>query len=245
MGLFDAAVSSIPVVGSIYAGARGEEMQRKAAAAQRRAAEKGVLEQRAAYTDIGGLLDPYSQAGQMSMQQLLGMNSPTLGDFEYGGTVDQFMAPDVAMQQQAGREAIGQGFGARGALNTSAALNAMQRNAAQIQAQAYSDAYQRQQADKANAYEQYLNKFRSAYQASADRRATLSDVMGQGYGATGTLANARLGTAGNVANLYGNIGNANASSATAGMNSLAGGQAAGGQLLQIAGLGQNMGWWGK
>lgn len=229
-------LSAVPVVGDVYSGYRAQDMANDAARAQRKAAQKAELEYSNAYNDISGIYDPFVQTGATSLQQLMAMQSPEMGQFEYNRDIGEFMAPDVALQQQAALEAVQQGFGARGALNSSAAQKAMQRSAAQIQAQAYKDAYERQRADKADQYQMFRDRFAAAQQATQDRRNTLGSIAQMGYGASGSLAGARQDKATGIGKAYGLQGEANAAMAQAPMNALQGWGNAGKSLTELAAL---------
>ena len=142
-------------------------------------------------------LMPYKQAGDTSLNQLMGQMAPD-GYFNqtYTGQ-DIYSDPSYQFRLQQGQDAIQSSAAAQGGLLSGATLKALQNYGQESASQEYSNAYNRFNADQTNRYNR------------------LSNLVGIGQNAAAQVGNAGAQTAQAVAN-----------NTMAGANSIAAGQVA-------------------
>ena len=162
--------------------------------------ERGRQEIRQGYNDVSGLYDPYRQSGQVALSELQNLvydpNQYQMPeDFSFGGTVQDYLDPSMAFQQQQMQNAVNASGASQGSLLSGANLKALQDRSAQLAQTDYGNAFNRQQTERGNAYTEYLNKFNMSQQMNSERYRRLADLTSQGFNATQGTANARFGGA--------------------------------------------------
>lgn len=170
-------------------------VQKKAAQTQAASADKASQIQLDMYNQTRQDLDPYKQAGDTSLNQLMGQMAPD-GYFNqtYTGQ-DIYSDPSYQFRLQQGQDAIQSSAAAQGGLLSGATLKALQNYGQESASQEYSNAYNRFNADQTNRYNR------------------LSNLVGIGQNAAAQVGNAGAQTAQAVAN-----------NTMAGANSIAAGQ---------------------
>ena len=188
-----AVVGAATVAGSMYSSRQAG----KAAKTQAASADRASQIQRDMYDQTRKDLDPYKQAGDTSLSQLMGQMTPD-GYFNqtYTGQ-DIYSDPSYQFRLQQGQDAIQSSAAAKGGLLTGATLKALQNYGQESASQEYSNAYNRFNADQTNRYNR------------------LSNLVGIGQNAAAQVGNAGAQTAQAVAN-----------NTMAGANSIAAGQVA-------------------
>ncbi len=186
------------VFSDIVTGIGGAIAAPKVAREQRKGVREAQDLYQQGYEDVAGMYDPYQQAGQQSMAQLMsgmasGEFSPEMGDFQYDRSVSDFLDPNVDYQTQQANRALEQSAATGGQLRSGATLLGLQEQAQQFANQAYQQAYQNMMQDKSFAYNQFTNQFNVQAQNARNRQAMLQNMMSQGLGATGAVAGARQG----------------------------------------------------
>ena len=188
-----AVVGAATVAGSMYS----SKQAGKAAKTQAASADRASQIQWDMYDQTRKDLDPYKQAGDTSLSQLMGQMTPD-GYFNqtYTGQ-DIYSDPSYQFRLQQGQDAIQSSAAAKGGLLTGATLKALQNYGQESASQEYSNAYNRFNADQTNRYNR------------------LSNLVGIGQNAAAQVGNAGAQTAQAVAN-----------NTMAGANSIAAGQVA-------------------
>jgi len=189
------------VVGAAAVGAAGSAYASKksssAAQTQAASADRASQIQWDMYDQTRKDLDPYKQAGDTALSQLMGQMTPD-GYFNqtYTGQ-DIYNDPSYQFRLQQGQDAIQSSAAAQGGLLSGATLKALQNYGQESASQEYSNAYNRFNADQTNRYNR------------------LSNLVGIGQNAAAQVGNAGAQTAQAVAN-----------NTMAGANSIAAGQVA-------------------
>ncbi|MDN5621777.1 MAG: DNA transfer protein p32 [Acinetobacter sp.] len=185
--------AAVGAAGSAYAGKQSS----KAAKAQANSADAASQIQWDMYDQTRKDLDPYKQAGDTALNQLMGQMTPD-GYFNqtYTGQ-DIYSDPSYQFRLQQGQDAIQSSAAAQGGLLSGATLKALQNYGQESASQEYSNAYNRFNADQTNRYNR------------------LSNLVGIGQNAAAQVGNAGAQTAQAVAN-----------NTMAGANSIAAGQVA-------------------
>ena len=185
--------AAVGAAGSAYAGKQSS----KAAKPQAASADAASQIQWDMYDQTRKDLDPYKQAGDTALSQLMGQMTPD-GYFNqtYTGQ-DIYSDPSYQFRLQQGQDAIQSSAAAKGGLLTGATLKALQNYGQESASQEYSNAYNRFNADQTNRYNR------------------LSNLVGIGQNAAVQVGNAGAQTAQAVAN-----------NTMAGANSIAAGQVA-------------------
>lgn len=189
------------MVGAAAVGAAGSsyasKQSSKAAKAQANSADAASQIQWDMYDQTRKDLDPYKQAGDTALNQLMGQMTPD-GYFNqtYTGQ-DIYSDPSYQFRLQQGQDAIQSSAAAQGGLLSGATLKALQNYGQESASQEYSNAYNRFNADQTNRYNR------------------LSNLVGIGQNAAAQVGNAGAQTAQAVAN-----------NTMAGANSIAAGQVA-------------------
>ena len=191
---------------AIAGGAMASSASKKAAKTQAASADRASQIQQENFEQTRKDLMPYKQAGDTSLNQLMGQMAPD-GYFNqtYTGQ-DIYSDPSYQFRLQQGQNAIQSSAAAQGGLLTGATLKALQNYGQESASQEYSNAYNRFNADQTNRYNR------------------LSNLVGIGQNAAAQVGNAGAQTAQAVANntmagansiAAGQVGSANAWSNTA------------------------------
>jgi len=185
--------AAVGAAGSAYA----SKQSSKAAKTQAASADRASQIQWDMYDQTRKDLDPYKQAGDTALNQLMGQMTPD-GYFNqtYTGQ-DIYSDPSYQFRLQQGQNAIQSSAAAQGGLLSGATLKALQGYGQDMASQEYSNAYNRFNADQTNRYNR------------------LSNLVGIGQNAAVQVGNAGAQTAHAVAN-----------NTMAGANSIAAGQVA-------------------
>ena len=193
---------------------RAAEMQRDVAAEQldlqRRMYEEGVARQQ-----------PFLEAGQGALNQLI----PLASQYEQFG-MDQFQQdPGYQFRLEEGMKALDRQAAARGGLISGGALKAAQRYGQGLASQEYQNAFNRYQAERA-ARLQPLQSLAGVGQTTAQQLG----AAGQAYGQAGSNVLGQM--ASNVGNLGTSAAQARASGYVGGANALMGGLSTGLGFMQ-------------
>jgi len=218
------AAAAIGAAGAVAGGAMAARGAKKAAQTQAASADRASAIQQANFEQTRKDLMPYKQAGDTSLNQLMGQMTPD-GYFNqtYTGQ-DIYSDPSYQFRLQQGQDAIQSSAAAKGGLLTGATLKALQNYGQESASQEYSNAYNRFNADQTNRYNR------------------LSNLVGIGQNAAAQVGNAGAQTAQAVANntmagansiAAGQVGSANAWSGAA--NNL-GGMAAAYEIMNKKGV---------
>ena len=185
--------AAVGAAGSAYASKKSSS----AAQTQAASADRASQIQQENFEQTRQDLAPYKQAGDTSLNQLMGQMTPD-GYFNqtYTGQ-DIYSDPSYQFRLQQGQDAIQSSAAAKGGLLTGATLKALQNYGQESASQEYSNAYNRFNADQTNRYNR------------------LSNLVGIGQNAAAQVGNAGAQTAQAVAN-----------NTMAGANSIAAGQVA-------------------
>ena len=187
------------VIGAGVVGAAGSayasKQSGKAAKAQAASADRASQIQQENFEQTRKDLMPYKQAGDTSLNQLMGQMTPD-GYFNqtYTGQ-DIYSDPSYQFRLQQGQNAIQSSAAAQGGLLTGATLKALQNYGQESASQEYGNAYNRFNADQTNRYNR------------------LSNLVGIGQNAAAQVGNAGAQTSQAIAN-----------NTMAGANALAAGQ---------------------
>lgn len=173
-----AVVGAATVAGSMYS----SKQAGKAAKTQANSADQASAIQQANFEQTREDLMPYKQAGDTSLNQLMGQMTPD-GYFNqtYTGQ-DIYSDPSYQFRLQQGQDAIQSGAAAQGGLLSGATLKALQNYGQESASQEYGNAYNRFNADQTNRYNR------------------LSNLVGIGQNAAAQVGNAGAQTAQAVAN---------------------------------------------
>lgn len=200
------AAAAIGAAGAVAGGAMASRGAKKAAQTQAASADRASQIQQENFEQTRKDLMPYKQAGDTSLNQLMGQMTPD-GYFNqtYTGQ-DIYSDPSYQFRLQQGQDAIQSSAAAKGGLLTGATLKALQNYGQESASQEYSNAYNRFNADQTNRYNR------------------LSNLVGIGQNAAAQVGNAGAQTAQAIANntmagansiAAGQVGSANAWSNTA------------------------------
>ena len=188
----------------------GAGASRDSAEAQQRALAQQLAERKNAYKDVTGLYSPEMRMGGVALRDLNQMayqDIPSQQDFQYGKTIDDFLDPSMAFQQEQMRRNVDQSAVSGGGLYSGNTLKELQDRGAQLAQTDYANAFNRMDKDKSNAYTEFLNKFNSERSATADRWSRLSAIAGMGQNAKGVTAGARTGLSNQTSDILGQQGN--------------------------------------
>ena len=167
----------VGAAGSAYAGKKSS----KAAETQAASADRASEIQQENFEQTRKDLAPYKQAGDTSLNQLMGQMG-TNGYFNQNFTgQDIYSDPSYQFRLQQGQNAIQSSAAAQGGLLSGATLKALQNYGQESASQEYGNAYNRFNADQTNRYNR------------------LSNLVGVGQNAAAQLGNAGAQTAQAVA----------------------------------------------
>ncbi|MDM1720529.1 DNA transfer protein p32 [Acinetobacter towneri] len=189
------------VIGSAAVGAAGSayasKQSSKAAKTQAASADRASQIQQENFEQTRKDLMPYKQAGDTSLNQLMGQMTPD-GYFNqtYTGQ-DIYSDPSYQFRLQQGQDAIQSSAAAQGGLLSGATLKALQNYGQESASQEFSNAYNRFNADQTNRYNRLSNLVGIGQNAAAqvgNAGAQTSQAI-----ANNTMAGANSITAGQVA----------------------------------------------
>ena len=197
-----AVVGAATVAGSMYS----SKQAGKAAKTQAASADRASEIQQENFEQTRKDLAPYKQAGDTSLNQLMGQMG-TNGYFNQNFTgQDIYSDPSYQFRLQQGQNAIQSSAAAQGGLLSGATLKALQNYGQESASQEYGNAYNRFNADQTNRYNR------------------LSNLVGVGQNAAAQVGNAGAQTSQAIANntmqgansiAAGQVGSANAWAGTA------------------------------
>lgn len=195
---------------ALVGGAMSSSASKKAAKSQAKSADAASQIQQENFEQTRQDLMPYKQAGDTSLNQLMGqMGADGYFNQTYKGDEFNFQAdPSYAFRQQQGQDAIQSSAAAQGGLLSGATLKALTQYNSNLASQEYSNAFNRWQSTDNNNYERF-----NADQINRYNR--LSNLVGIGQNAAAQVGNAGAQTSQAVAN-----------NTMAGANSIAAGQVA-------------------
>jgi len=219
-GITAAIIGGAAALGGAAIGAVGA---RSASRAQARAAQQGIDAQERMLERQIELQEPFRQAGlgaQNQLLTLLGLPGGVAGSAEYGSLTRPFSQtdfqadPGYGFRMSEGMKALERSAAARGGLLAGATLKGINRYGQDLASQEYQNAFNRYQIER-NA-----------------RLNPLQSLMGAGQTSTNQLTGA-MGQAGQgIAQSYGNLGAARASSYVGGANAAMGGLQGIGSMAQ-------------
>lgn len=205
------------LLGSLASSYFGNKAAQSAANAQRDAINNQIAEARQAYKDVSPYFQPYYDTGASALSELKSYDPTTqFGDFAYGKSVDDFLNPAMAYEQQQAQRALEASAAAKGGLYSGAAMKALQDRAQQIGRTGWEAAYNRMNQDKTFAYGQFTDKFKAAQANNAAKLQQLQSLASSGFNAAQALGNLRTGQSSQLQQAFGQLGNVNAQSASMG-----------------------------
>jgi hypothetical protein len=199
-GIAAAVIGGAAALGGAAIGAYGAN---KAAKEQTKAARQAIDAQERMLERQIGLQEPFRQTGITAQNQLLtllGLPGGTAGGAEYGsmarpfGMSDFQTDPGYGFRMSEGMKALENSAAARGGLLSGATLKGVSRFGQDLASQEYQNAFNRYQVER------------------AARLNPLQSLMGAGQTATNQITGAMGQTGQGIAQGYGNLGQARASS---------------------------------
>lgn len=160
-------------------GGGAEKSAKSAAKAQMAMLEKQIAEQRAAYADTQGLYKPYQQAGLGGLESYLALLGQSGDEAQQQAIAGLEQTPGYQAQLQAGQRAVLQNASATGGLRG----GNVQQGLAEFGSGLFGNYYQ-------------------------NMLGQLGGLQQQGFNTQTNLANARMGTAGQIGQTYANMGQA-------------------------------------
>jgi hypothetical protein len=151
------AAAAIGAVGAVAGGAMAASGAKKAAKTQAASADRASEIQQENFEQTRKDLAPYKQAGDTSLNQLMGQMG-TNGYFNQNFTgQDIYSDPSYQFRLQQGQNAIQSSAAAQGGLLSGATLKALQNHGQESASQEYGNAYNRFNADQTNRYNRLSN----------------------------------------------------------------------------------------
>ena len=182
----------------LLAGGIGGWLSSDAEEEQAKAQQQAIEEQRRIlegnFQTAKGYLDPYSQAGSQALGQYQNYD-PSLNqqDFSYDRSVESFLDPSIAFQQDQARRQLEASAGAQGGLYSGAQMMALQDRAQNIGQLGYQQAFQNQQTDRNFNFQDYTNRWESKRLDRNNRMNQLKGIVDLGANAAGNMAQMRMG----------------------------------------------------
>lgn len=143
-----------------------------------------------------GLYQPYANLAPKYLSQLESgiangdFNQPTLGDFSYDKTAQDFLDPSLGYQQEQIRKSIEQSAVAGGGLNSGKTLRDIMGSAQKIGETGYNNAYNQMTADKSFNYQDYINHFNNQSQQVKDKYQQISNMFNTGMQGVNAISGA-------------------------------------------------------
>lgn len=165
---------------------------------------QAYADQMAQLQNVISLYGPQSAQGQQATNQLMQLqaNLPEMGEFSYDKTISDFFDPAREKATQDALKGLQFSYASQGKGLSGAAQKALLGKAQADSINAYGVANQAMQSDKANTYQQFIDRFNSIAQNAQTRLNTLGNVSNMGANAT----NAQAGVMQNQAGLRGQLG---------------------------------------
>ena len=163
------------------------------------------------YNQMGQMYNPYVQQGNDAFNQYAAFD-PTveMGEFNYGKSVNDFLDPSMAYQQDQARRQVEASNAAAGSLGSGAFAKELQERGMLLAQQDYSNAHQRMTNDKQFTYNDFMNRFNNTRANNQARMGQLQNISNVGQNAMGTMTNAGQNLANTQMNNIGSMANANA-----------------------------------
>lgn len=242
-GLISGAVDYIkdPTgMGAYRDGLKAQEAAQRAELEAMRGRMEGLAEgAQNTYNQTAQMYQPLANLVPGAIQGLQQDYSVTPQEYQYNRSVESFLDPSIAFQQQQAQRGIESSAAARGNLMSGAAAKAIADRAQQIGAQGYSDAYARMERDRqygaGQAQQNYMNQVAQGQQQYGQAQ-NLANI-----GLSG-LAN-QVGAMQQGANMYANMLTPSYSemiNPTAGMGDMAAGQMRGGFTKGLMDMGADL-----
>lgn len=198
--------AAVGAAGSAYA----SKQSNKAAKGQAEAADRASQIQWDIYDQTRQDLDPYKQAGKVSLEQLMSMMKPNGSLMQTYKGQDIYNDPSYKFRVEQGANALQSGAAAQGGLLSGATQKALLDYGQQAASQEYGNAYNRYTADQTNQYNRLSNLIGLGQNAAAQvgnagaqtGQAVANNTM-QGANA---LAAGQVASANNWANTANNLG---------------------------------------
>jgi len=208
------------------------------AGSQQAAAEQAALDfTKKQYGEAQTNLNPYIQAGQGAEGKysalVNGMSQPTFQDPTKSFQFSTYSDPNAQYDQQQSAQAINASALGRGAVGGGEA-KALQTNASNLGNTAYQGAYGRYLANSQMLYNQAGQNYQRNFDWQNNQIGQTAGLANQGQSAASTLAGIGQGAAGQVGNIEGNLGSAQAGGTMGQGNALANGISAAGTALGSA-----------
>ena len=230
-----AAIGSVvPGVGTaigagigLLAGGIGGYFSSDAEEEQAKAQQQAIEEQRRIlegnFQTAKGYLDPYSQAGSQALGQYQNYD-PSLNqqDFSYDRSVESFLDPSIAFQQDQARRQLEASAGAQGGLYSGAQMMALQDRAQNIGQMGWNTAVDQRSQDRNFNFQDYTNRWESKRLDRNNRMNQLKGIVDLGANTAGTMAQMRMGLNGAQTGLAQQSGDINAMQNSAGSRAMSG-----------------------
>lgn len=208
--------AAIGGITSIIGGHQQANAAKTAAQQQQEAAQKAIGVQQDATKTEQANEQPYVDAGQQSIGQLMkGLNNGTFGVGSTGTAPGTFSAPSLAEARATpgyqftlgqGLSAIDRGAAARGGLNTGRTLQAEQAYGSGLADSTYNDVFNR----SLGTYQANLQGYQANLQGQQQQYNQVAGVANLGQGAISNINSLTQQGAGNIGNLMTQQGNAQA-----------------------------------
>lgn len=174
---------------------------KKAIRDQQRAVAQMLAAQEAGFQDVQSMYQPYTEAGQYGLDELVsgeqaGAFDFQMPDFQFQGTVEDYLSPAMDFERKQLEHSLAARRATTGGLNSGAAEKELAEYMANLGRQGYGEAYGRMTGDRAQSYQEFMNQQNAIRQNIADKYNRFQNLSGMGERATGTMANARMGLAG-------------------------------------------------
>lgn len=220
--LIGLGIAGAAALGSATANAVGTS---NAAAAQKTAAEKAMDLQRQMWAQQRSDISPWREAGATTLAQLL--QEMQSGAFDRPFDASQLASdPGYQFRMAEGQKALERSAAARGMLASGGTMKGLNRYAQGYASDEFNNAYARHRGDL------------------TDRFNRLAAISGVGQQAAQNLGQLGAQHSGQMSNLYGALGNAQAAGAIGTANAVSGGMQTLGNLAMMGGMGMSGGFGG-
>ena len=205
--------AGVGLAGNMWA----ERQRRKADQARireiRAAEQNAMATQRAALDQIGSMYNPLvAQGDRYSDMYAEGVDSGRWDvqprDFGYDRTVDDFLDPAAAYEQEQARRQMEASLAGSGRLMSGAGQTALMQQASDLSRRQYGVAHDRMTHDRTQSYREFIDKFNAQREAAAQQQQQIMNMINRGDNARGTMANQISQFAGLEAQGIRNIGQA-------------------------------------
>ena len=208
------------------------------AAGQQVAAGKqaqGVIGQQ--YGVSSDYMDPYYQAGKTTLGNMSGM----VNNNQFSTPINNYQDPGFQFQKdpgydfrmQQGMNVVNQNSAAQGLSLSGANQRAMQNYAQGFASNEMGNAFNRYNTNRNFGYQQGIDQYQQANQQQMQRYNQMNGLAGMGMQAGNSLANMSTGYGENMAQIYGQMGNARAAGTMGAFNGMTGSLNGGSQLAMM------------